>query len=234
VRLPLDSEGILIVGRRGSGKTMEALHHLSQRSIGEKPWIVIDFKGDDLVSKIPTSAPASLTDPPPHLPGLYVVRAEIADHRTGGAVNDYLQAIYEQGNTGVFIDEGLMLGQHNRGLRLMLTQGRSRGCPMILVTQRPFNIDTYAFSESEYIQVFFLQVEDDQDRVYSFFSRQMFSFEELREKGLYHSCIYDVRANVIEYLDPCPPFEAIYDRILTRLPLYVEPEPPPIPRRTKL
>jgi hypothetical protein len=234
IRLPDDSQRLLICGRTGGGKTMEALHHLSQRSFDEKPWIVIDCKGDDLVSSIPVSAPASIYDDPPGDPGLYVVKAEIEDHDKGGPLTDYLRKIYQQGNTGVLIDEGGMVGQRNRGLRTILTLGRSRKVPLIILTQRPVNVDKYAFSESEYLQIFYIQIKDDQDIVHGYISEEQLDFNTLRNKGLYYSAWFDVRANELTYMQPCPPFNEIYDRILRRLPVYVDPQPLAIPRRIKV
>jgi hypothetical protein len=222
--MPDDSERLVIGGRTGGGKTMEAIHHLSQRSIGEIPWCVIDFKGDDLVARIPVSGAASIHDGPPGDPGVYVVRAEIEDHGKGGPVDAFLTACYEQGNTGVLIDEGYMVGQHCRGLRLLLTQGRSKGCPLIILTQRPVNLDVYAWSESEYLQIFYMQHPDDQERVKSYVPRDRIDFDKLRAAGLYHSLWYDVREDHLELLGPCPPFEQLYDRILKRLPVYVQPQ----------
>ncbi len=234
MRLPTDSQRVLIAGRTGSGKTMEGLHHLSQRSIGEKPWICLDFKGDDLVSMLPVSAAVTIHDPVPTEPGLYVVRAEIEDHGKGGPVEDYLYSIYRNGNTGLFIDEGIMLGQHNRGLRTLLTQGRSKGCPLIILTQRPVNIDVYALSESEFIQVFYLQIPDDQDRILKYVPPEQLDFRKLRDRGLYYSAWYDVLANRLDILQPCPSFQQIYDRILTRLPkVAVDPAAVP-PRRVRI
>lgn len=224
MRLPTDSEGILIAGRRGSGKTMEGLYHLSNRSIDVRPWVIVDFKGDDLASKVPVSAEWTLRDGPPPDAGLYVVRADIEDHGRGGPLDDFLLALYRRGQTGVMIDEGIMLGQHSKGLRTLLTQGRSRECPMIILTQRPKFLDRYAFSESEFIQCFHFQLPDDQAAMREFIPD--LDFDYLRDLGQHHSMIYDIRENEIEYLKPCPDFIDIYDRILTRLPRVVDQLPP--------
>lgn len=235
MRLPTDSQRLLIAGRTGSGKTMEALHHLSQRSIGEKPWICLDFKGDDLVSQIPISGMSTIHDPVPSEPGVYVVRAEIEDHDKGGPVDEYLISIFRQGGTGLLVDEGVMLGQRNRGLRTLLTQGRSRECPLIILTQRPVNIDVYALSEAEFIQVFYIPLPDDQDKLHKHIAAERLDFDQLRNYGKYYSAWYDVLEDNLEILQPCPPFEQIYDRILTRLPkVETEPLQHLPPRRVRL
>lgn len=218
MRLPTDSQRIVIAGHTGSGKTMEALHHLSQRSIDERVWIVLDQKGDDLTSRLPVSGPLALGDDLPELPGLYVVRAPIEDHDRGGPVADLFLRIYQRGRTGVLIDEGGMVGARNKGLRTLLTLGRSRECPVILLTQRPVNIDTYALSESEFLQFFQLRFPEDRERIAKFVPPERIDFDRLREFGEHHSYYYDVLADQVTVLQPCPPFQAIYDRILTRLP----------------
>jgi hypothetical protein len=234
VKLPTDTERIVITGRTGSGKTQEMLWHLSQRSIGEKPWIIIDFKGDDLVSAIPVTGSPGLDDGPPSEPGLYVVRAEIEDHGRAGPLDDYLTAIYRQGATGVVIDEGIMVGQHSRGLRMLLTQGRSRECPLVILSQRPVNLDTYALSESEYLQTFMLQRPDDMDTMSSYLPNGKLDFEELRRAGPYHSIWYDVRHDRIEAAPPCPGMDEIVDRLLVALPVYADPPPVLTPRRQRV
>lgn len=222
MRLPDDSQRILIAGHSGSGKSTEALHQLSQRSIAEKPWIALDFKGGDLLAKIPVTATASIFDPPPTDPGLYVVKCSTTECEKRGRLESYLLEVLNRGQTGVLVDEGYVVGQHNRGLRALLTQGRSKGCPVIFVTQRPVYIDAFALSEADFIQVFMLVHPEDQDRVQKFVPPGKMDFAELSEAGEYHSFFYDVKTREVELLGPCPPFESIYDRILTRLPHYVE------------
>lgn len=228
MRLPDDSQGILICGRRGSGKTHEALHHLSQRSFDRIPWVCLDFKGDDLLSQIPVSAPYALGAPLPAEPGLYVARAAFEDHGRGGPVEDFLVAAVQRGNIGIFIDEGVAVGQYNKGLHLLLTAGRSKNCPLVMLTQSPFYIDPWAFRLCEFIQVFYMQQIDDQARIHQYISRDRLDFAQLRDIGPYHSAYWDVLADKLEFLQPCPALPAIYDRILTRLPRISDP-PAPMP-----
>jgi hypothetical protein len=235
VRLPTDNERLLIAGHTGSGKTHEALHHLSQRSFDAMPWVIFDFKGDDLVSAVPITAPASLAEPPPEAPGLYTVKCDYTDGEPGGRVQTYLESCLDRGHVGVFIDEGLRLGQHNPGLRALLTQGRSKNCPMVFLTQRPAFVDTFALSESEFLQIFMLPHPDDRDRMLRYVPR--LDFDALRRAGVHHSFWYDVRADRLDVLAPAPSFPQILNRLLIRLPAYVDAPDAPVadnPRRVRV
>jgi hypothetical protein len=235
MRLPTDNERVLIAGHTGSGKTHEALHHLSQRSFDAMPWIILDFKGDDLVAAMPITAPASLGDGPPDEPGLYTVKCDYTDGEPGGRVQSYLESCLERGHVGVFVDEGLRLGQHNPGLRAMLTQGRSKFCPLIFLTQRPAFVDTFALSESEYLQNFMLPHPDDRERMQRYVPR--LDFDALRGHGEHFSYWYDVRADRLDILAPAPAMPEILHRLFTRLPIYVDPIEAPVtenPRRARV
>ena len=228
MRQPRDDEGVLICGRRGSGKTQEALDQFSQRSFDEIPWILLDFKGGDLVSRMPCSDRPSIRDPVPTEPGVYIVSAEVEDHQRGGPVNSYLLQIFKQGNVGVVIDELGQVGQNSQGLRLILTQGRSKRIPFIFCCQRPVNIDMWALSESEFIQVFNLQFQNDRDRIHEYIPEDKLNFDELRDLGKYHSVVWHYDADEITFYGPCRRFEDIYDHTLRRLPKYEEiPTPDP-------
>lgn len=233
MRLPDDSQRIVIVGHTGSGKTHEGLHQLSQRSIDTMPWVMIDQKGKDLVAQVPVTAPATLDGPVPTDPGLYAIRAGWEDINPGGPLDRYLLSVCEAGNTGVFIDEGQLLGQNNRGLRTLLTQGRSLGCPLIFVCQRPVFVDTFVFGCADYMQCFILHHPDDRDRIERHVPADKLDFGRLHG-AKHHSWYYDPAANTAELIGPAPPFNEIYDRILTRLPKYEDAPDDPIPRRIRV
>lgn len=231
MKLPDDSERHLIAGRTGSGKTTEGLHQFSQRSFDRIPWLLLDTKGNDLLARVPVTAPLSLADPLPIDPGVYVVRVGWEDAEPGGRLESYLMDVCDRGGIGTFVDEGQTLGHRHRGLRTLLTRGRSAGCPVIFLCQRPMEIDTFALSESEYLQFFELQHPDDYERVWRFMPKHLADIENLPP---YHSVIYQPRTKQVELLGPCPPFEVIRERIATRMPRYEEPEDEPLPRRVRV
>src|SRR5271155_550971 len=107
MNFPNDTQRLSIVGATGSGKTHAALWHLSRRNYDLKPWIVYDFKEDDLIADIEGTYEIGLSDPIPIRPGLYVVHP---NPNQIDAVEDHMWRIWKQENTGVFIDEGFMVG----------------------------------------------------------------------------------------------------------------------------
>jgi hypothetical protein len=232
MRLPKDSERIIIAGRTGSGKTQEALWQLSNRSFDEMPWLMVDFKnGGDLVGATPVTAEIPLSGPPPTEPGLYATRASIRDCDKGGRMEPFLLECLDQGNIGLFIDEGTYLGQHNTGLRMILTQGRSKRVPLIFLTQRPRHIETFALSESEFLHFFKLQHPDDYRRVEEYIDPERMPIRTLYERPPHWSYCWDTVTDSIELLPPCEPISTIMDRIITRLPKYVDaPAGGPLPR----
>jgi len=221
MRLPTDQEAVTIIGKRGSGKSHEGLWQLSQRSFDEMPWIVLTFKSDDLMDAIPVNAMLQPGDAPPTDPGLYAMRCTWEDAEPRGNVDKFLGRCLLNGNTGLFIDEGQLMGQHSRGLRLVLTQGRSPRVPMIFLTQRPVHVDTFALSEPNFFQFFLLTHADDIDRVHRQCPVKP-DFDELREHGPYHSFWYDSVTNRVELVGPAPSRADIFDRILYRLPRFEE------------
>jgi hypothetical protein len=214
MRFPTDQQHLTIIGRNGSGKTQAALWHLSNRPLSERPWIIVDFKRDDLVAGIPglieiplkpiSKAPAS---------GLYVVRPHPDDSLE---IEQFLMSIWNHGNIGVYTDEGYMMStstRPSRAYRAILTQGRSKWVPTITLSQRPNWMDRFIISESTFYQLFHLNSKRDMAVVQDFVDGDI--FKRLPE---YHSYYYDVNRNTLEHLHPVPKIETIYDAFERRLP----------------
>lgn len=208
MRLPDDTKRHAIVGATGSGKTQAALWHLSLRNFQEKPWVIYNFKKDEAIDTIPFARHIG-TDQIPVRPGVYVVHP--LPHESEN-VESQMWAIWERGNTGVYVDEGYMVGRDNRAFRALLTQGRSKHIPMIVLSQRPVWMDRFVFSESEFYQIFRLQHRKDRKLVEEFVPANL-------EKRLpeFHSYYYDVGANDVTVLKPVPEIEKIHATFEQRL-----------------
>lgn len=208
MRLPDDTNRLAIVGATGSGKTQAALWHLSLQDIDRKPWVVYNFKTDKSIDGIPFAKPIEL-DEVPVKPGVYIAHPHPAQQED---VENHMWEIWERENTGVYVDEGYMVGDRNPAFRALLTQGRSRHIPMIVLSQRPVWMDRFVFSEAEFYQVFRLQHQKDRKSVMEFVPADL--SKRLPE---YHSYYYDVGENKVTPLRPVPSLEEIHRTFERRL-----------------
>jgi hypothetical protein len=211
-RLPNDQQRSVVIGKTGSGKTVAGIWQLSERSWPFMPWIIYDFKRDQLIARIPGIQEISLTDIPTQ-PGLYVVRPLPGQE---DELELQLQRIWQTGNIGVYIDEGYMF-QNSRWFIAILTQGRSKRIPVITLTQRPSWITRFVFSEADFIQVFWLNDARDRKTVESFVPYNL--NERLPP---YWSIWYDVGEDRVTTLRPVPREDRIIARFAERMPA-----PPP-------
>jgi hypothetical protein len=201
VRLPDDTQHLVIVGRNGTGKTRGAVWHLSKRDYKNKPWIIFDWKHDDLIAKLPTQELE--WGKLPEGPGLYVVHPFPDDQEN---VDALLWAIYSMGNVGIYVDEGYMLNK-SKAYRAISTQGRSKRIPTITLSQRPKNMDLSVFSEATFIQSYALNDLNDRKRVAEWMPPEDKNGNRYDPKYRlpdYHSWYYDVGKDEIAILAPVP------------------------------
>jgi len=209
VNFPNDTQHHSIIGANGSGKTQAAMWFLSRRNFLMKPWIIYDWKYEDLIAEIPDIQEISVFDKIPERPGLYVVHPE--PDQTD-EVDLQFRQIWEQENTGVYIDEGYMVGSNSRAFRSLLSQGRSKHIPMIILSQRPAWMDRFVFTESQFFSVFRLQHKDDLKKVQEFIPYDI--SERLPEFWSYY---YDVKSNEIARMEPVPDRKLIIQTFNSRL-----------------
>jgi hypothetical protein len=216
LRFPNDTQRHAIVGATGSGKTQAALYHLSMRSYDIQPWIIYDFKYDEAINEIPNALEIDVKAKVPEKPGIYIVHPHPAQ---SSEVDAQLWQIWEQENTGVFIDEGYMIGNNSAAFRALLTQGRSKHIPIITLSQRPTWIDRFILSESEYHQVFRLKHRKDLDAVNEFIPHNL-KDEDRKPIRLpdYHSWYYDVGADELVVAKPVPELKEILSVFARRQP----------------
>jgi DNA helicase HerA-like ATPase len=214
VRLPRDTERHAIFGKTGSGKTHFGLWALSHRSYPRMPWVVLDFKGDGMISAIPGIEAIDLRHAPPRRPGLYVARPLPSDV-DDGIVSGWLMAVWARERTGLFIDEGYMLPPRDRALRAVLTQGRSKRIPIIALSQRPAWISPFVMSEAEHLSVFFLQTPADIERVGEWMPPAARDPSTLPN---FHALHYCVPSREFAHLGPCEDEARIMQRFEDRRP----------------
>jgi hypothetical protein len=208
-RLPSNKQRIAIIGRTGSGKTIAGLWHLSNANFDVQPWVVIDYKTDEHIAGI-ERAQIIDTSFTPKRPGIYVIQPEPEE-----SLHDFLTNILNRENIGVYVDEGYMMSedyQTEKRFKTLLTQGRSKRIPMIVLSQRPAWITRFVFSEADFYQVFHLNDIRDQKTVEAFLPRNTY-----RRLPDYHSIYYDVGKNKVDYLAPVPDEETILEKIEEKL-----------------
>ena len=211
IRLPNSKQRIAILGRTGSGKTIAALWHLSNTNFAVRPWIIIDFKTDQNINAIPRAQYIGVDEIPKH-PGIYIMQPVMEEMDT---LADTMEKIRVRENIGLYIDEGYMMNESNRvdnKFRTLLTQGRSKHIPMIVLSQRPVWINRFVFSESEFFQIFHLQDKRDVQTIASFLPSN--SIIRLPD---FHSVYYDVGRNHVSYLSPVPNENEILEKIDNKL-----------------
>lgn len=208
--LPRDDEHTTIVGRNGTGKTQFGAWLLSKQNLRGKPWVILDYKGEELLNSIPRIRAIDFKETP-RQPGLYILksRPDLEDDTEA-----WLWKIWEKENTGVFIDEGYMLPEIRKGaFSALLTQGRSKRTPVITLSQRPVRVDRAALSEASHLIAF-----DLNDR------RDHKSLEEVVPTGFmkdpvprFHARWYSVKKDKTWIVKPVPDAEEIIDDINEQL-----------------
>ncbi len=216
LNFPNDTQHHSIIGANGSGKTQAAMWFLSRRNFLAKPWIIYDWKYEDLIAEVENTQEISVFDKIPDRPGLYVVHPE--PDQTD-AVDVQFRQIWQQENTGVYIDEGYMVGARSGAFRSLLSQGRSKHIPMIILSQRPAWMDRFVFTESQFFSVFRLQHRDDIKAIEQFVPNPDPEKQHPLEERLpeFWSYYYDVKANELAKMEPVPDRELIIQTFNSRL-----------------
>lgn len=212
LKQPDDGHRHSIFGMTGTGKTVFGLWTLSRRSYDQKPWIIVDFKRDDIIDQIPRLNEIGIHESIPRRPGLYVVRPEPAD-ADDGHVTDFFYRVWKKERTGLFIDEGYMIKQNDRGLRAVLTQGRSKRIPVIALSQRPAWVSPFILSESEFKSIFFLPTPADIDRVREWLPQRDARGQRVDPSELpaHHSYWYCLTTREFRTFGPCPNENEVLD-----------------------
>lgn len=211
-RLPNTQERVAVIGRTGSGKTRLASFILSYAPYDKMPWVIFDFKGEELFNGIEHLREIGFKDKPKE-PGLYRISPRPNEAEE---TEDFMWGIHERGRTGCYFDETLQIPGHYKAgaFRALLTQGRSKRIPCILNTQRPSGVSPYVFSEADHFAIFHLNRREDVDAVRSYVSDDVDLHAPLPQ---YHSRWYDVKDDATYHLRPVEDDAAILARFNSRL-----------------
>lgn len=238
-RGPTDQHRTIVIGRTGSGKSQFAISLLASRDYDVKPWVIIDYKGEDLIDDIRLATGGRKRgaikwitpyDDPPHKPGLYYMRPRIGVD--DDAVNKFLYRCYDEkrgplgdrhrGHIGLFVDEGYALPQSPKGpFDQILVQGRTLHIPVIVLYQRPVWMSRFAVAQSDFRAHF--TEDDDRDLKVSsqFFKKargpngeEISVFTDLPQ---YWCLWYDVSKGLTTVLRPAPDRQLIIKTFQRRL-----------------
>lgn len=225
IRGPSDQQRVVCIGRTGSGKSHFAIALLSTRNFDEMPWIILDYKGEDLILDILEATGKAIkhlkvTDNPPKYPGLYYMK--LMPQEDDEAIKLFLRKVHKQGHIGLFVDEGYSLPQGRISMfDIILTQGRSLHIPVIVLYQRPAWMSRFAIAQADFFAVF--EQNDERDlKITTQFIKPMKGknnqtisvFNELPE---YYCLWYDVGKAKTDLLAPAPPREQIIEAFKKRL-----------------
>ena len=205
--LPKTSHHTTVIGRTGSGKTVVAMWILSESNFDEMPYIIIDFKGDELLNSI-GAAPISVYADPPTEPGLYILhlKPDQLDE-----LDAFLWKVHQNGRTGLFLDEGFVVAKL-KSLDAIYMQGRSKEIPVFTLTQRPSWISRYAFSEASHFAVGHLNDDRDQEKVTHFYRHY-----DAERPEKFHFQWYNVNDDKHFLLPPVPHPDNIKSTFTARL-----------------
>lgn len=212
IRLPGPTDRLAIVGRTGSGKTQAALWHLSHADFDTRPWIIVDYKNDDLINSIDR---AELIDYDTDLdkPGIFILKVLPGEK---DEISDWFRRVWEQEDIGVYVDEGYMIDPRDKWFDACLTQGRSKHIPMIVLSQRPVWLSRFVFSEASFFQVFDLTHAKDMDKVREYI-RDDDRLQLEKPLAPFHSYYYDVGKRRLETFGPVPEADKMLLAIDVRL-----------------
>lgn len=208
--LPGLSHQISITGRNGSGKTQMGAWLLSKARFDVQPFIIFDFKHDELLNDIDKAHDITLKDKLPKHPGIYRVHPVPGEE---DEVEELLYKMWHHKNVGMYVDEMYMIDKYSKAMNTILTQGRSLMIPRYLLTQRPTNCSRFTFSECNFYSAFHLNDKRDMKILESFMPHNL--NVRLPE---YHSYYYDVNNDRKFMLKPVPDRDTILKNFDARLP----------------
>lgn len=215
VRLPNLTHRTMVIGKTGSGKTQFSAWLLSKQRFDKQPFVIIDYKGDQLLNSIHGLRELDYTSNLPKEPGLYIIRPLPNEDEQ---VESWLWKVWDREKIGLYFDEGTLIPGNSAGARggafaAILQQGRSKHIPSIVVSQRPAGILRSCFSEADFFAIFYLNTAPDIKRI-----SEMLPIGAA--KGLkqdYYCAWYDVGKDQLIRFSPVPNADMIREKIEERI-----------------
>jgi hypothetical protein len=223
MKKPTDKDRVTIIGATGSGKSQFAIALLSVSSFDKIPWVIFDYKGEDLLLEIIAENPHAIklinpTDKVPTVAGIYYMRPRYK--LDDDDIEIFLMSCLDNGHTGIFVDEGFAFPQ-KAAFDLILTQGRSKSVPVISLYQRPVNMTRCAINQASYFALFNLEDDREKKTVNNFIKGVTLSDGQVINSysvlTQYHCIWYDVHQHKTVILSPAPDKETILQTFRTRL-----------------
>lgn len=215
-RLPKTDEHVSIIGQNGSGKTQLAAWLVAMSNYDTFPTVIIDYKRERLFSHIEHAQLLGTfrgRPPwnPPKKPGIYLLQPEPWEE---DPIEDFLYKVWRRGKTRLYFDEAHMIPKQNGGaFQAILTQGRSKRIPCVILTQRPSWASRFIFSEAKFFSVFHLNDERDRKTVESFVPVDL-----SQQLPKFHSYWHDTSENKTNVLTPVPSANTIIEQFNSKLP----------------
>jgi hypothetical protein len=211
-RLPNNSQHSLVTGRNGTGKTRFAFWLFGLAPFDSQPYIVLDWKEEELFARCDRIREISLKDPIPTDPSVYIIRPLPGQEQE---IEDWLWRVWSQGNTGLYVDEGYSINPRSPALQAILTQGRSRHLPVIYLAQRPSHISRFVISEATFLSIFAINDKEDRKRIQQFVPDDKIDLDKALPP--FYSHWYDVGQNENYILRPVPSDDELLDVMDRRL-----------------
>jgi len=211
VKFPGATDRLAVLGSSGSGKTTAAAWHLSGKNFNKQPWVIVNTKGDPLIAEIaeiPGVQTIGINDTPGD-EGLYIINPLPEQQME---LDSFFRRVWDKQNIGVWVDEGYMI-EETGGFNALLTQGRSRRIPMIVLSQRPSWISKFVFSEANFVQVFRLGHLADRKNV-----GQFVPMDPKARLPNHHSFWYNVNDDILLRFGPVPKPQIILENIRAAFP----------------
>jgi DNA helicase HerA-like ATPase len=211
-RWPRTDQHSAIIGMNGSGKSVFAAHALSYAPFNHMPYVLIDYKDEELFNAIDRAHYIDFTDKPKS-PGIYILKAQ--PEKDDARVNDFLYGVLKRGRTGLIYDEGYSIPKG--AMETIYMQGRSKHIPVMTLTQRPSWLTRYAFTEASFYAVFRLNDKRDKDTLRSWVPANDPVWDLETRLPEYHCRWYDSKQDASFVLKPAPDPELILERFDDKL-----------------